>query len=1041
VGAGADNMAPGDPTTAATAVVRLQMDTLGSCAIASTASYLDHGVVFVGSVLGDSQLVQISDEPIEEDAETLESTYLSVVEEFTNLGPILDLDVMDHGPGLATRQVVTASGSSQSGSLRLIRNGIGMNESAVVEIPGIQAMWSVKGPNGVDDFFLVQSFVTETRVLGVVGEGLEEVELPGLDATCSTLYVGNVGRSSLVVQVTATEVRLIDAEQGTIWDSHAADITVAAGNCCQVAIALRGGRVVLFTVDASEHKLVQQGEKQMDREVSCLDVHPFSAKSTDGSAMDVDDEDDGSGRSSDYLAVGLWDDCTIRMLATSTMQELLCVNLEEDDPDDTAVAPSPRRTRNNMMARSLCMLTLDYSASGSAATGTSGSDGRSAAAPGVEMLFVGLGDGTLVSFAVLSLPGGKLSVRSKKEVCLGTQRIDLVPLHSERGGTCVLATGDRPTVIYLAGVGGSASSHANPKLCYSNVNLSSSEDDAGEENSRLPPHQTIAVNVATPFMSPVLFDTLGSQHYSLCVADDTHLRLGVIDDIQKLHVTTCRLGMAPRRIAHCASGRLFAVGCVESGINHVGLSENEGNMTNCIRFMDETTFDDIERVDLEPFEMLLSLAYVTLKVPLSGKGASDGLRPKESVSPIYKPFLLVGTAFAIPDEDEPTRGRILVYSFQGDDTVGAPSRVVRLVTETACTGGVYSLCQFYDGMILCSVNTKTMLCRLVDETGINRLEYAGTGHHGHILSLCVKSLAKRRETHGGANPSGSVLDDQQKEEAEETPEMLAIVGDLMRSVSLVQFYPEHEALEEIARDFNPNWTTACEMLNDNVYLAAENFHNLFCLRRNHAMSEEFRCRLDTTGEYHLGEQVNKFMSGSLVMPVTSSPTTAEDKHSRRRLNSPQKSASPRTRRAVVEIGSQVLFGTVEGTLGVSLGLDGRTAAFFSSLERAMASVIKPVGNLTHEMYRAVKGQNRTLPAHGFVDGDLVESFLDLDRALMELVVKEMNREGRWEVDEAVISEAKRGSTKRSEEQDEDQTRSELTVDDVLAMVEEMTMLH
>jgi len=76
--------------------------------------------------------------------------------------------------------------------------------------------------------------------------------------------------------------------------------------------------------------------------------------------------------------------------------------------------------------------------------------------------------------------------------------------------------------------------------------------------------------------------------------------------------------------------------------------------------------------------------------------------------------------------------------------------------------------------------------------------------------------------------------------------MLAIVGDLMRSVSLVQCYPEHQTLEEVARDFNTNWTVAVEMLNDNVYVGAENWNNLFYLRRNTAAaSEEVRCRLDT----------------------------------------------------------------------------------------------------------------------------------------------------------------------------------------------------
>jgi DNA damage-binding protein 1 len=132
-------------------------------------------LVFCGSTLGDSQLVQIHDEPIpvEEDdsyddnLELGDTTYLSVVEEYIHLGPIVDFDLVPMASEQS--QVVTASGSSKSGTLRVIRNGIGMKEYASVELSGIQNMWSLRQSfDDVQDTYLVQSFVGETRVLGVV---------------------------------------------------------------------------------------------------------------------------------------------------------------------------------------------------------------------------------------------------------------------------------------------------------------------------------------------------------------------------------------------------------------------------------------------------------------------------------------------------------------------------------------------------------------------------------------------------------------------------------------------------------------------------------------------------------------------------------------------------------------------------------------------------------------------------------------------------------------------------------------------------------
>ena len=144
----------------------------------------------------------------------------------------------------------------------------------------------------------------------------------------------------------------------------------------------------------------------------------------------------------------------------------------------------------------------------------------------------------------------------------------------------------------------------------------------------------------------------------------------------------------------------------------------------------------------------------------------------------------------------------------------------------------------------------------------------------------------------------------------------------------------------------------------------------------------------------------------------------------------------RIRRPAVTIGSQTLFGTVDGTLGSILGLDARTAAFFTTLERAMAKKIQSVGDFLHQEFRTFDAENRVHPAHGFVDGDLIASFLDLDRLTMQAVVDAMNVDGGWEIESQI---------KKKNEEEESETGGEiqrvLQVEDVLAMVEEMTMFH
>jgi DNA damage-binding protein 1 len=601
----------------------IEMETLGSCVISTSLAHVQDGLVYVASQFGDSQLVQIHQEPLQLQTDNelgdASTSFLEIIEEYTNLGPIVDFDLVPtHGQQQS--QVVTCSGSSTSGSIRLIRNGIGMNECASVEMEGIQNLWSIRNDwSNVEDAYLVQSFVGETRVLGVSssssannnameqqddndndddegGGTLEEVILEGLDSTASSLHVGNVQVGNSILQITESEIRLMSASSTSsttqvltaTWSPEGAgqSITVASANeAGQIVISLRGGVLLyLRVVEASTIELV--AKTTLEREVSCVDLHPFVVAES-GSDMMVD-----MAPFSNLVAVGLWDDFTVRLLSLdSDLNEVLNVNLGMEDEEEADYTDGvARRTRANMMARSLCLITLD-----SANTTSSSSSGNS-----VDMLFVGLGDGTLISFAVLERDG-RIGVHSRKEVSLGTQRINLVPLQTDQGGRCVLATGDRPTVIYLAGggAGGGATAvnFSNPKLCYSNVNLSASDTGEDDDVNRPPAQQIIAVNVATPFVSPQLFDTtsVGSKQFCLCVSDDSNLRLGIIDDIQKLHVTTCRLGMAPRRVVHCSQDRMFAVGCIESGLKQGGSARDDVNMGNCIRFLDDTTFDDIER--------------------------------------------------------------------------------------------------------------------------------------------------------------------------------------------------------------------------------------------------------------------------------------------------------------------------------------------------------------------------------------------------------------------------------------------------------------
>ena len=109
----------------------IKFEFLGETVIVDNMTYIDNGVVFIGSKLGDSQLIKLTEHPNEN------GSFVQTLETYTNLGPILDMLIVDiekQGQG----QLITCSGGHKNGSLRIIRNGIGIHESANVDLPGIK---------------------------------------------------------------------------------------------------------------------------------------------------------------------------------------------------------------------------------------------------------------------------------------------------------------------------------------------------------------------------------------------------------------------------------------------------------------------------------------------------------------------------------------------------------------------------------------------------------------------------------------------------------------------------------------------------------------------------------------------------------------------------------------------------------------------------------------------------------------------------------------------------------------------------------------
>lgn len=179
-----------------------------------------------------------------------------------------------------------------------------------------------------------------------------------------------------------------------------------------------------------------------------------------------------------------------------------------------------------------------------------------------------------------------------------------------------------------------------------------------------------------------------------------------------------------------------------------------------------------------------------------------------------------------------------------------------------------------------------------------------------------------------------------------------LVGDLMRSVTLLQHKQMEGSFEEIARDYEPKWMTSVEIIDDDTFLGAENNFNLFvCQKDSAATSDEERQQMPEIAQFHLGDMVNVFRHGSLVMQNVGERSTPTQ--------------------------GCVLYGTVSGAIGLVTQIPPDFYDFLRALEDRLTHTIKSVGKIEHSFYRSYHTDIKQEPCEGFIDGDLVESFLDL----------------------------------------------------------------
>ncbi|KAI0078212.1 hypothetical protein K474DRAFT_1745998 [Panus rudis PR-1116 ss-1] len=788
---------------------------IGEVSPPTSLTYLTSQIIYVGSHLGDSQLVRIHPAPLsapEDDTipipseihavdpsalltrgeaddnvingkqrhkgtvVKLKGVHIEILEKFRNIAPIMDAVLADVDKS-GQPQIVTCSGGNSAGSLNVIQTGADFAELAVVRgITEITNIWPIRPRfESTHDSHLLASTYHETYVFRLDGvNALQRLDPKTTDFVTSspTLAVSNFSRrvlnngkssytdSAWVVQVTAQEVRLLEYVEATGLFHNVGDGWVPKkldhfwNDRGIVAADINPSQVVLG-LTGGRLALLNSDESGQFKVQRLHDFRDPDNRLREIRAISCQPFDPTKAFTLN-VAVSFWESRTIAVLALeATTIKVVC---------ETEPLPS--------LPQSIILHNF-------------GTSRKAKDADCRPYVIAGLTNGTVASFSFT-----KNGLQDKKVFSLGSSPVSLstCEVDGQRG---IFACGSRSAAFYL-------------------------------DKQRLRP-------------SPIaLKDLAAVSHFnhpqfpsSVIVATESSLIIGKVRGVAKMQVRQVPLGFEnPRRIAYNPSYNAFGVACAHLQPSRIGDADAARSLLN---IYDATSYNRTAQFGCEPEEEISAIVDL-----------SD-LEPTQS--PFGPPFMAIGTFQHLLGEREPSKGRIVVFSLEPT----APfASTLHILTEKEVNGCVWAMNVIRDRFIVAAVNSSVILYELskAPVTG----EIILHEHHVWNHNYFVTTLAVRGD--------------------------YITVGDSISSVSILELVGTE--LRVVARDYGPLWPSVVGALPDNGVIGANADCNLFTFSLER--DGDRRAKLSRDGFYYLGEMVNKLIQGSVTSRDAAERSVFEPEH-------------------------------------------------------------------------------------------------------------------------------------------------------------------
>jgi len=686
---------------------------------------------------------------------------LELLDSQKSLAPIVSMKVADIAKDSGVNQIYALCGRAEKSSLRTLRQGVPVSEVGVLRFPATKTdtnrgIWTVRGGEGADRFIIVSlkdsTKVFEVRAEPVEGSDetrdvIEEKTSELFEHGVFTIAAGSWGtRGTELVQVTPGGWRRLDFATGKVVSQYKCPgqkrVDVACVNNRQICLGLANGEIVYFEADGSGAP-AERARYDIGVDIACMDC-------------DVS-----------FLALGCWDS-SIRVLSLDKMNLMSPLSSQKvpSKPSSLGLIRDEARNQvrmdiglqNGLLVRSV----LDIGSSGAIVDTRSHVLGNKAVKVQKVLLNV---DESGTPEAVSMCCSTRVWLARAQGIPLPLSFRAFEYIAPFRGssfggneGMVALGPGNAVTICFLDGFGLDTSRRFNEEV-----------HKLDRTPRRLVRHPTRADLIVTiegdrdSFLSKVTVSAKGGSSASAAKetrgADD----MDVDEDDGDVGFSTAADGVKDK---DADRGRV---------VGHARQQDPDASWASCIRVLHPLTGQTLQRIQLEPNEMAVSIEQ--------GKFAS---------STGGEEYLFVGTVTGMKFHPR-SQGSCAVRTYKFLPSGGK----LELVHVTKVEDVPLALVMF-DGRLLCGAGSSLTLYDMGHKQLLRKCELKGLPSQVTFL----RAVSSER----------------------------VVVGDLHESVYFVFYSKQENSFSIFADDVMSRMCVAGDVVDPNTCAASDKFGSVFVVR-------------------------------------------------------------------------------------------------------------------------------------------------------------------------------------------------------------------